>query len=136
MVEELCALAGLAAEPMHVRVVPSSKLDQSVVKRRIRRRDGEWDATLQAAEIFEDALSASQLSLETLARVHQIVGGGATGNAGQLRRTPAVIKWHGVITYRTPPVATARPQTLSYLHTLTAELKGGDPGSQEPAERR
>jgi fido (protein-threonine AMPylation protein) len=129
MVEELCALAGLAAEPMQVRVVPSSKLDQSVVKRRITRRDGEWDTTLQAAEIFEDALSDSQLSLETLARVHQIVVGGATANAGQLRRTPAVIRWHGVITYRTPPVSTARAQTVSYLRTLTAELKEDYPRS-------
>lgn len=129
IVEELCALAGLAAEPLQVRVVPSSKLDPSVVRRRIKRRAEEHDSVLQAAEIFEDALRGSQLSLETLARVHQIVVGGTTASAGKLRRTPAVIKWNGIVTYRAPPVATARKQTVSYLRNLTAELKEGDSAS-------
>ena len=131
-VEGLCARAGLGAEPMRVRLVPSGELNQSVVQARNRRRLGEWNAVLAAAELFEHALSTSQLSLEILAHVHQITVGPATARAGQLRQTPAVIRWCGVITYRAPPVASARSQTRSYLHDLTAELQNGEP-TRHPA---
>lgn len=122
-VEDLCARAGLAAEPIQVRVVPSRDLDPSVARARHRRRVGEWEAVLAAAELLEDALRASRLSLETLARVHEVTAGPATARAGQLRQTPAVIRWSGVITYRAPPVAAARSQASGYLRDLAAELQ-------------
>ncbi len=121
-VEDLCARAGLAAEPMQVPVVASGKFDQSVRQARSTRL-GEWNAVLAAAELFEDALTSSQLSLEALAHVHEIIVGASTARAGQLRQAPAVIKWCGVITYRTPPVAEARSQTRNYLRDLAAELQ-------------
>jgi fido (protein-threonine AMPylation protein) len=124
-VEDLCARAGLAAEPMQVRVVPSGELDQCVMQARSRRRQGEWNAMLAAAELFEHALSTCQLSLETLTQVHKIIVGASTARAGQLRQTPAVIRWCGVITYRAPPIVTARSLTRSYLRDLAAELQKG-----------
>ena len=131
-VEDLCARAGFAAEPMQVRVVPSGQLDLSVVQARSRRRLGEWNAVLAAAELFEGALSSSQLSLEVLARVHEIAVGASDARAGQLRQTPAVIRWCRVITYRAPPVAAARSQTRSYLRDLAAELQEDD-AARHPA---
>jgi len=131
-VEDLCARAGLGAGPMQVRVVPSGELNQSVVQARNRRRLGEWNAVLAAAELFEHALTTSQLSLEALAHIHQITVGPSTARAGQLRQTPAVIRWCGVITYRAPPVASAHSQTRSYLRDLTTELQNGDP-TRHPA---
>jgi Fic/DOC family len=122
-VEDLCVRAGLAAAPMQVRVVPSSDLDPSVARARDKRRVGEWDAVLAAAELLEDALRASRLSLETLARVHEIVTSPGTARAGQLRQGPAVIRWSGVITYRAPPVAAARSQAGGYLRELATELQ-------------
>ncbi|HEY6315639.1 MAG TPA: Fic family protein [Streptosporangiaceae bacterium] len=122
-VEDLCARAGFAAEPMQVRMVPSGQLDHSVVQARRRRRLGEWNAVLAAAELLEDALRSSQLSLESLARVHEIAVGASTARAGQLRQTPAVIRWCGAITYRAPPVEAARSQTRHYLRGLAAELR-------------
>jgi fido (protein-threonine AMPylation protein) len=124
-VENLCARAGLAAEPMQLRLRPPGELDQSVVQARDKRRLGEWDATLAAAELLDHALSAGQLSLEALARVHAIVVGASSARAGQLRQTPAVIRWCGVITCRTPPVPAARSQARGYLSDLAAELCNG-----------
>jgi hypothetical protein len=122
-VEDMCARAGLAAEPIQVRVVPSGDLDPSVARARHKRRVGEWHAVLAAAELLEDALRASRLSLETLARVHEVTVGPGTARAGQLRQGPAVIRWSGVITYRAPPVAAARSQASGYLRDLAAELR-------------
>jgi fido (protein-threonine AMPylation protein) len=122
-VEDLCAQAGLAAGPIQVRVVPSGELDPSVARARHRRRVGEWDAVLAAAELLEDALRASRLSLETLTRVHEVTVGPGTARAGQLRQGPAVIRWSGVITYRAPPVAAARSQASGYLRDLAAVLQ-------------
>ena len=127
-VENLCARAGLAAEPMQLRLRPPGELDQSVVQARDKRRLGEWDATLAAAELLDHALSAGQLSLEALARVHAIVVGASSARAGQLRQTPAVIRWCGVITCRTPPVPAARSQARGYLSDLAAELRNGASG--------
>ena len=123
-VEDLCARVGLAAEPIQVPVVASGELDQSVRQARSTRL-GEWNAMLASAELFEEALTSSQLSLEALAHVHEIIVGASTARAGQLRQTPAVIRWCGLITYRTPPVMTARSQTSRYLRDLAAELRGG-----------
>jgi fido (protein-threonine AMPylation protein) len=131
-VEDLCTRAGFAAEPMQVRVVPSGQLDHSVQQARSRRRLGEWSTILAAAELFENALSSSQLSLEALARVHQITVGPSDARAGQLRQTPAVIRWYGVITYRAPPVEAARSQTRRYLRDLAGELQYGD-SARHPA---
>jgi hypothetical protein len=131
-VEDLCARAGVAAEPMQVRMALSRDLDPSVARARHRRRLGEWNAVLAAAELFEDALRASRLSLETLAHVHEVTVGPATARAGQLRQTPAVIRWCGAITYRAPPVAAARSQARGYLRDLAAELQGDD-SARHPA---
>jgi Fic family protein len=74
------------------------------------------------------------LSLETLARVHELTAGRGTGRvkAGQLRQGAAVIRWSGVITYRAPPVAAARSQVSDYLGDLAAELQQGN-AARHPA---
>ena len=131
-VEDLCARADVAGEPMQVRVLPSSELDQSVLDARAKRRLVERNAELAAAECFEAALSTSQLSLETLARVHAIVIGASAPRAGKLRQTPAVIRWCGVITYRAPPVATARSQATACLRNVANELEQGN-SARHPA---
>jgi fido (protein-threonine AMPylation protein) len=131
-VEDLYTQAGIPAEPMQVRLVPSRELDQSVTEARAKRRLVERNAELAVAELFEAALSTSQLSLESLARAHQMIVGVSTVGAGKLRQTPAVIRWCGVITYRAPPVAAARSQASSYLRNLVDELQQGD-SARHPA---
>ncbi len=133
VVEGLCSRAGLAAEPTQARLAPFRELDRRAVQARNRRREGEWNAVLAAAELLEDALSSSQLSLEVLARVHEATTGPAMARDGCLRQTPAVIRWCGVITYRAPPVAAARSQTRSYLRDLAANLREGGPGRHPAA---
>ena len=118
---DLCAFAGVPTEPRR-RLAPVSEIDPSVVRARARRREGELDLALTAAEILEEALAKSELSLDTLARVHALAVGPGCAGAGQLRVTPAVIRWCGVITFRAPPVQAARSQTFSYLRDLSAEL--------------
>lgn len=130
-VEQLCTAVGLAAEPMQVRVAPTAELDQSVARSRLERRRGEWDAVLAAGEVFEDALSAKQLTVETLAHAHALIVGAGTAGAGHLRNTPAVIRWRRVITYRAPPVQTARSQVSIFLRDLAAEL--GQPDTSRPS---
>jgi fido (protein-threonine AMPylation protein) len=125
-VEDLYAQAGVAHEPMQVRVLPSSELDQSVLNARAKRRIAERNAELAAAECFEAASRTSQLSLETLARVHEIIIGASAPGAGKLRQTVAVIRWCGVITYRAPPVATARSQASACLRNVATELERGN----------
>jgi Fic family protein len=118
---------------MQVRVPPAAQIDPNVMEARNTRRRGEWNAALAAAGLFEDALSGSQLSLETLTRVHEITVGPPTPGGGRLRRTPAVIKWCGVITYRAPRAATARTQTSDYLHDLATTLQQGNPTAHPAA---
>lgn len=130
-VTDLCALAGLPAAPQR-RLAPSSAIDPHVLQARARRREREPDLALAAAEILEPALAASRLSLDALARVHAMAVGQAHTSAGQLRITAAVIRWGGVITFRAPPVETARSQARHYLRDLTAELRAPE-SARHPA---
>jgi fido (protein-threonine AMPylation protein) len=132
-IEKLWSLASLPTEPMQVRVVPVSQLDHYVTRSRSRRRVGEWDAARASADILEGALNSCQLSLETLLHVHELVLDPSTAGVGQLRQTPAVIRWCGVITYRAPPVAEARRRTCRYLAKLVAELQERGGSARHPA---
>lgn len=128
---DLCALAGVPPAPQR-RLAPVSEIDPSVVRARARRREGESDLALSAAEILEEALANSELSLDTLARIHALAVGPTCAGAGQLRVTPAVIRWCGVITFRAPPVQAARSQTCSYLRDLSTELQAPE-SARHPA---
>jgi fido (protein-threonine AMPylation protein) len=125
-VADLCALAGVPTRTQ-CRLAPDSEIDASVQQARARRREGESDLALTAAEILEEALARSQLSLDTLARVHALAVGPTCAGAGQLRIKPAGIRLRGVVTFRAPPAHEARNQAFRYLRDLSAELQA--PGS-------
>ncbi len=130
-VTDLCALAGLPTEPQ--RLLPLEReIGSSVLQARGRRREGESNLALRAAEILEEALAKSELSLDTLARVHALAVGPTCAGAGQLRMRPAGIRWCGVITFRAPPVEVARSQTSSYLRDLSTELQAPE-SARHPA---
>jgi fido (protein-threonine AMPylation protein) len=130
-VTDLCALAGVPTVPQR-RLAPDSDIDPTVLRARARRRAGESDLALTAAEILEEAVAKSRLSLDTLARVHALAVGPTCAGAGQLRMTPAVIRWCGVITFRAPPVQAARSQACDYLRDLSTELRAPE-SARHPA---
>jgi fido (protein-threonine AMPylation protein) len=130
-VTNLCALSGVPTLP-HRRSAPGGEIDLTVLRARARRRVGESDLGQRAAEILEDSLGKSELSLDTLARVHALAVGPTCAGAGQLRMTPAVIRWRGVITFRAPPVQAARSQTCDYLRGLTTEVRAPE-SARHPA---
>jgi fido (protein-threonine AMPylation protein) len=125
LVQRLCRSAGVIATPIGKHLDDVGQPDRGVIEARNRRRRGEWTATLLSAEILEHALNSAQLSLMTLSRVHGIVTDPASPQAGQLRKTPAVIKWGRTVTYRAPPVARARQETTRYLSELEEALVNG-----------
>jgi fido (protein-threonine AMPylation protein) len=130
-VTDLCALAGVPTVPQR-RLPLASEIDPSVVRARAKRREGESDLELMAPEILEEALAKSELSLDTLRRVHALAVGPTCADAGQLRMTPAVIRWCGAITFRAPPVQAARGQICSYLRDLSTELQAPE-SARHPA---
>jgi fido (protein-threonine AMPylation protein) len=125
-IEESCLKAGLNPEFTWIKSF-EMKLDLGVTWARRARRKGEWAAVLAASDILEEALRKAELSLEVLARVHTVVVGQAARGAGQFRRTPAVVRWRGNITYRPPGAKTARRQTQNYLNGLGSKLSTESP---------
>jgi fido (protein-threonine AMPylation protein) len=130
-VTDLCALSGVPTVRQR-RLPLESEINPSVLQARDRRRGAEASLALTAAEILEEALAKSELSLDTLARVHALAIGPTCAGAGQLRTRPAGIRWCGVVTFRAPPVDAARSQTCSYLRDLSTELQAPE-SARHPA---
>jgi fido (protein-threonine AMPylation protein) len=130
-VTDLCALASVPAMPQR-RLALDSEIDPGVLRAHARRREGESDLALTAAEILEEALAQFELSLDTLARIHALAVGPTCAGAGQLRRKPAIIRWCGAITFRAPPVQAAHSQTCRYLRDLSSELQAPE-SARHPA---
>jgi fido (protein-threonine AMPylation protein) len=130
-VTDLCAISGLPTVRQR-RLPLESEINPSVLQARDRRRGAESSLALTAAEILEEALAKSELSLDTLARVHALAIGPTCAGAGQLRTRPAGIRWCGVVTFRAPPVEAARSQTCSYLRDLSTELQAPE-SARHPA---
>ena len=121
-VTDLCAFSDVPT--VRKRRLPlENEINPSVLQARGRRRGAEASLALTAAEILEEAVAKSELSLDTLARVHALAVGPTRAGAGQLRTRPAGIRWCGVVTFRAPPVEAARSQTCSYLRDLSTELQ-------------
>jgi fido (protein-threonine AMPylation protein) len=119
---ELGARAGQGGDE-EPRLVASGRFDPGIARARARRRAGERALALAAAEL----LDAAGPSLQALARVHALAVGPASARAGQLRHTPAVIRWGGVIVYRAPPVEAARHLAAELLRGLAQEASAGHP---------
>lgn len=130
-VTDLCALSGVPAKTQW-RLPLDSEIDPGVLQARARRREGEPNLASTAAEILEEALARSQLSLDTLARVHALAVGPTSAGAGQLRIKPAGIRLRGAVTFRAPPAHEARNQTFSYLRDLSTELQAPE-SARHPA---
>jgi fido (protein-threonine AMPylation protein) len=130
-VTDLCTLAGVPTTAQR-RLAPDSEIDPSVLQARARRREGESNLALMAAEILEEALDRSQLSLDTLTRVHALAVGPTRAGAGQLRIKPAGIRLRGIVTFRAPPAHEARNQAFRYLRGLSTELQAPGP-ARHPA---
>jgi fido (protein-threonine AMPylation protein) len=124
-VTELCTLAGVPNLPKR-RLTLQSEIDPRVLQDRAKRRESEARLALRAADILEDALVKSELSLDTLARVHALSLGPTCARAGQLRERSARIRWCGVITFHAPAVDVARSQASGFLLDLSDELQASD----------
>jgi fido (protein-threonine AMPylation protein) len=124
-VTDLCTLAAVPVHPQR-RLTLQSEIDSQVLNARAARRESEAGIALSAADILEDALVKSELSLETLARVHALALGSTCARAGKLRLRPARIRWCGVITFRAPGVQAARSQTCGFLREVCRELQAPD----------
>jgi hypothetical protein len=123
-VEQFCAKVGFDSDQAVLRFAAATELEPSVARARCDRHVGEWGKLVSAADILEEAFRKAGLTLDVLARVHATIIGQSKAHAGQLRKTPAVVRWNGVITYRPPGVEIARRETQSYLNQLSAELSG------------